>query len=467
MEFRQYKAISKTLILAWVSLIYSPQIMEGQVDDQAAFFVKDIHNYALSESDAYDHLSTLCTTAGPRLSGSQASYDGLAYCESVLTSIGVDTLYRVECDVPRWYRGVLDLSLQVNGKKLPVRATALGNSIGTRGNLVTGNLVEVNHLDSLPFRDIEGKIVLFNRPMDPTQIRTFNAYGGAVDQRVFGASRSAKYGAVAALVRSVGSDIDTVPHTGVSSYEDDTPTKIPSIAISTFDANQISQALHQGKEVTAALRSTSDLLPDTASYSIVAELRGTEYPDEIILVGGHIDSWDLGQGAHDDGTGCMQSIQVIETLKALNYQPKRTIRCVLFINEENGLAGGKSYAEYSNNANEYHLAAIESDAGGFSPRGFTCTGHEDVFIPMLKNLKKFESILEPYDLFIKKGGAGADINPLKSQKGILIGLSPDSQRYFDLHHTAQDVIENVHPREFLLGGAAMTSLVYLIDQYGL
>ncbi len=467
MEFRQYKAISKTLILAWVSLIYSPQIMEGQVDDQAAFFVKDIHNYALSESEAYDHLSTLCTTAGPRLSGSQASYDGLAYCESVLTSIGVDTLYRVECDVPRWYRGVLDLSLQVNGKKLPVRATALGNSIGTRGNLVTGNLVEVNHLDSLPFRDIEGKIVLFNRPMDPTQIRTFNAYGGAVDQRVFGASRSAKYGAVAALVRSVGSDIDTVPHTGVSSYEDDTPTKIPSIAISTFDANQISQALHQGKEVTAALRSTSDLLPDTASYSIVAELRGTEYPDEIILVGGHIDSWDLGQGAHDDGTGCMQSIQVIETLKALNYQPKRTIRCVLFINEENGLAGGKSYAEYSNNANEYHLAAIESDAGGFSPRGFTCTGHEDVFIPMLKNLKKFESILEPYDLFIKKGGAGADINPLKSQKGILIGLSPDSQRYFDLHHTAQDVIENVHPREFLLGGAAMTSLVYLIDQYGL
>ena len=435
--------------------------------DDAAFFVKDIHTFALSQSKTYDYLTTLCTTAGPRLSGSEASYDGLAYCESILNQIGIDTLFRVECDVPRWDRGELDLSLKVNGKQIPIRATSLGNSLGTQGKSITGNLIEVNHLDSLPFRDIENKIVFFNRPMDPTQIRTFNAYGGAVDQRVFGASRSAKYGAIATLVRSIGTDIDTVPHTGVSVYEDDTPSKIPSVAVSTFDANQISKALKQGKQVTASINSTSSLRSDTASYSIVAEIRGSEFPDEIILVGGHIDSWDLGQGAHDDGTGCMQSIQVIETFRALNYQPKRTIRCVLFINEENGLAGGNSYAEYSNDNNEYHLAAIESDAGGFSPRGFTCTGHEDIFIPMLKNLKEFEQILEPYDLFIKKGGAGADINPLKSQKGILIGLSPDSQRYFDLHHTSQDVIESVHPREFLLGGAAMTSLVYLIDQYGL
>ena len=452
-------------------MLNAPQNLIGQIgnqsDDKAAFFVKDIHNYALSQSSAYDYLTTLCTTAGPRLSGSQASYDGLRYCESVLNALDVDTLFRVECNVPRWHRGELDMTLRVNGKQIPVRATALGNSLGTQGQLITGDLIEVNHLDSLPFRDIEGKIVFFNRPMDQTQIRTNNAYGGAVDQRVFGASRSAKYGALASLVRSIGTDIDTVPHTGVSSYEEDTPRKIPSIAVSTFDANQISTALTRGDQVTASIASTSTMLSDTASYSIVAEIRGSEYPDEIILVGGHIDSWDLGQGAHDDGTGCMQSIQVIETLKALNYQPKRTIRCVLFINEENGLAGGKSYAEYSNDANEYHLAAIESDSGGFSPRGFTCTGHEDVFIPMLKNLKGFETILEPYDLFIKPGGAGADINPLKSQKGLLIGLIPDSQRYFDLHHTAQDVIDNVHPREFLLGGAAMTSLVYLIDQYGL
>lgn len=436
-------------------------------DDSDAFFIKSIYGHALASSQSYSYLEGLCATAGPRLTGTQASYDGLEYCERIIKEIGVDTMWRAYCDVPRWHRGNLEISLSVNGEEIPVRATALGNTEGTSGDQITGELVELMHLDSLPSTDVNGKIAFFNRPMDPTQIVTYRAYGGAVDQRALGASRAAKHGAIASIVRSIGSPIDTFPHTGSSIYEEDTPRKIPGIAVSTHDAEVIGSALAEGSSVTATFSSTSTMLPDTTSYSIVAEIRGNEHPDEIILVGGHIDSWDLGEGAHDDGTGCMQSIQVIETLKALGYQPKRTIRCVLFTNEENGLAGGKSYAKEAIQNGEYHLAAIESDGGGFSPRGFSCAGHADIFIPMLKNLKSFESILEPYDLYIKNGSAGADITPLKPQKGLLISLNVDSQRYFDLHHTSQDVIENVHPREFILGGAAMTSLVYLIDQYGL
>lgn len=453
-------------IAIWVLMLTNTCVCFAQNDDDA-FFIKSIYDFALSESESYDFLEGLCATAGPRLTGSPASYDGLEYSESVLRGLGVDSMWRVYCDVPRWSRGDLDFSLEVNGKRIPVRATSLGNTEGTQGKTITGELVEVMHLDSVPYRDLEGKIAFFNRPMDPTQIVTYRAYGGAVDQRVFGASRSAKEGAIASIVRSIGSPIDTFPHTGVSQYEDDTPRQIPGIAISTYDAEILTEAMAKGDKVTATISSTATMLPDTTSYSIVAEIKGSEHPDEIILVGGHIDSWDLGQGAHDDGTGCMQAVQVIETLKALDYQPKRTIRCVLFTNEENGLGGGKSYAAESTDAGEYHLAAIESDGGGFTPRGFSCTADEEVFIPMLRNLKSFETILEPYDLYIKNGGAGADINPLRPQKGLLIGLNVDSQRYFDLHHTSQDIIENVHPREFQLGGAAMTSLVYLIDQYGL
>jgi len=180
-----------------------------------------------------------------------------------------------------------------------------------------------------------------------------------------------------------------------------------------------------------------------------------------------LDSWDLAGGAHDDGAGCMHSIQVFETLLVLGYKPKRTLRCVMFMNEENGLAGGKKYAELSNEAEEFHLAAIESDLGGFTPRGFGCSAREDVYKPYLAKFQAFEKFLTPYDLHLKAGGGGADIGPLKSQGGLLIGLRPDPQRYFDLHHTKNDRIDQVNKRELELGAAAMTSLVYLIDQMGL
>ncbi|MDG2448489.1 MAG: M20/M25/M40 family metallo-hydrolase, partial [Saprospiraceae bacterium] len=211
----------------------------------------------------------------------------------------------------------------------------------------------------------------------------------------------------------------------------------------------------------------SEILSDKPSHNVVAEIKGSEFPDEIILVGGHLDSWDLAGGAHDDGAGCVHSMEVMNALKALNYTPKRTLRVVLFMNEENGLAGGREYARISKEKGEFHLAAMESDAGGFTPRGFSFDAEDEMFAGLYRQITALSPFLEPYNLHFSKGGSGADIGPLKNQKGLLIGFRPDSQRYFDFHHSAADNITAVNERELKLGAAAMTSLIYLIDKYGL
>jgi hypothetical protein len=329
-------------------------------------------------------------------------------------------------------------------------------------------VIEVRSLDELEIlgtEKIRGSIVFFNRPMDDTQIRTFSAYGGAVDQRVYGPSEAAKYGASAALVRSMTTSLDYVPHTGVTVYKDSTQ-RIPGLAISTLDANYLSAALEKGP-VQVFIKTSCETVGSRYAPNVIGELRGTEFPNEIILVGGHLDSWDVGQGAHDDGSGCMQSVEVLSILTSIGYKPKRTLRCVLFSNEENGLAGGKEYAFVSNEQKEFHLAAIESDAGGFSPRGFSFEADTSVFSMYYRKVSGWLPLLESYGLHFEMGGSGADISPLKSQKGLLVGLRPDSQRYFDFHHTATDNIEAVNKRELELGAAAMTSLVFLIDKYGL
>ena len=263
----------------------------------------------------------------------------------------------------------------------------------------------------------------------------------------------------------MASGLNDVPHTGGLSYRDDV-AKIPAAAISTNDAELLSRLLKQGP-VKVYMRTTCSMLANELSYSVVGEIRGSEKPDEIILIGGHLDSWDVGEGAHDDGTGCVQSMDVLQLLKRLNYKPKRTIRCVLFMNEENGLMGGKTYAEAAENKREFHLAAIESDRGGFTPRGFTVDGTPEVFSKRFPAMQPWFDLLSPYGLHIKKGGGGADISPLKPQGTLLIGFEPDSQRYFDYHHTEADTFETVNKRELELGTAAITSLVFLIDKYGL
>ena len=294
-------------------------------------------------------------------------------------------------------------------------------------------------------------------------MNTFEAYSGAVNQRTNGAIEAARVGAAAVLVRSMTNAIDKVPHTGAMRYNDSIP-KIPAAAISTEDANYLSAVLNSGKSVTIHLNLGCQTLPDVQSYNVIGEIRGSENPEEVIVVAGHLDSWDKGTGAHDDGAGVVHSIEVIRLIKSLQQKPKRTIRAVLFANEENGLKGARAYAARGQNKNEKHIAAIESDAGGFLPRGFGVSTDSVKF----EKIKSYSSLLEVVGAEkIRNGGGGPDISVLQPFGTALIGLNPDSQRYFDYHHSNNDTIDKVHPRELELGAIAMAILAWAISQDGL
>lgn len=463
--------MTKLTLLFLLSCLCFQVTAQKKVKDEDAFFIRKIYDKALTEGQSYHWLTYLTTRIGGRLAGSPQAAAAVEYTRQMIDTVGVDSVWLQPCMVPHWERGEKEQVRIVNSQKMgtvELKGVALGNSIGTGPNGITAEVVEVKSLDEvdkLGKAQIEGKIVFFNRPMDPTQINTFRAYGGAVDQRGAGPVRAAQYGAVGAIVRSMTTRLDDVPHTGATFAGEGIET-VPSLAISTNDAELLSRLLKE-EPINLFFRTTCKMNPKKLSYNVVGEIKGSEFPDEIILVGGHLDSWDIGQGAHDDGSGCVQSIDVLHLLKRLNYQPKRTIRCVMFMNEENGLGGGQEYWRISNENKEFHLAAIESDAGGFSPRGFSADADESVFKERFKKATQWLPLLEPYGLTMYKGGSGADISGLKSQKGLLFGLRPDSQRYFDYHHTAIDNIDVVNKRELELGAAAMTSLVYLIDKYGL
>ncbi|MEL6863381.1 MAG: M28 family peptidase [Bacteroidota bacterium] len=439
--------------------------------DEDAFLIRRIYDKALTEAQCYHWLDHLTSQIGGRLSGSPQSAAAVEYTRQMLDTLELDSVWLQPCTVPHWVRGETEQVRIVNSAQMgtiELPALALGNAVGTGTNGLVAEVIEVDGLESLEQlgrEKVEGKIVFFNRPMDNQQIRTFNAYGGAVGQRVRGPAKAAAYGAVAALVRSMTTRLDDIPHTGVTVYLEGIP-KIPAVAIST-NASELLSRLLKKESINVFIRTTCRQLADKTSHNVIGEIRGSEYPNEIILVGGHLDSWDVGQGAHDDGAGCVHAMEVIHLIKALGYRPKRTIRCVLFMNEENGLGGGLAYAKVSNANSEYHLAAIESDAGGFSPRGFSFDGDKETFKDFFKVVYTWLPLLEPYGLNLMKGGSGADISPLKSQKGLLAGLRPDSQRYFDYHHTAIDNMAAVNKRELELGAAAMASLVYLIDKHGL
>ncbi|MDX1941399.1 MAG: M20/M25/M40 family metallo-hydrolase [Saprospiraceae bacterium] len=435
-----------------------------------AFFIREIYDEALTDGRSYPWLEFLATRIGGRLAGSPQAAAAVEYTKQMLDTLHLDSVWLQPCMVPHWVRGEKEQVKIISSRKMGdvnLRAFALGNSVGTGESGIAAEVVEVQSLDEvdkLGPQALTGKIVFYNRPMDPTQINTFNAYGGAVDQRGAGASRASKQGAIGVLVRSMTTRNDDFPHTGGMSYEAGV-TPVPALAISTNDANLLSELLKE-ESVRVFIKCNPQKYPDKLSYNVIGEIRGSEKPEEIILVGGHLDSWDVGQGAHDDGAGCVQSMDVLQLFKRLNYKPKRTIRCVLFMNEENGLAGGRAYAEISNKNKEFHLAAIESDRGGFTPRGFTAESQATDFEKKFKNMSNWLPLLEPYGLTLSLGGGGADIGPLRSQKGLLIGLYPDSQRYFDYHHTAIDTFDAVNKRELELGAAAMTALVYLLDKYG-
>lgn len=436
-----------------------------------AFFIRSIYDHAFTQGKSYPWLEFLCTRIGARLAGSPQAAAAVEYTKQMLDTLGLDSVWLQPCMVPHWVRGEKEQVRIVSSRKMgdiELKALALGNSVGTGKAGIVAEVVEVKSLDEvekLGKAALNGKIVFYNRPLDPTQINTFNAYGGAVDQRGLGASRASRQGAVGVLVRSMTTRLDDIPHTGGLQYEEGV-TPIPAVGISTNDAELLSQLLKE-ESVRVYIRTTCERYPNKLSYNVIGEIRGTEKPAEIITVGGHLDSWDVGQGAHDDGAGCVQSMDVLQLFKRLNYKPKRTIRCVLFMNEENGLAGGRAYAAEAARKKEVHLAAIESDRGGFTPRGFGCEGDISIFEKKFKKVASWQPLMEAYGLDLHPGGGGADIGPLKAQKVMLFGFEPDSQRYFDYHHTEIDVFAAVNKRELEMGTAAMATLVFLLDKYGL
>ncbi|TWR23936.1 M20/M25/M40 family metallo-hydrolase [Mucilaginibacter achroorhodeus] len=440
---------------------------------QDSLFIRKIYDEALVNGQAYDNLRYLCKNIGQRLSGSAGAEKAVTWSKKLMDGYGFDKVYLQEVMVPHWVRGAKEQAYIIDGnKKIAVPIAALGSSIATPASGITANIVEVKsikELETLGESVIKGKIVFFNGAFDQRFIETGAGYGAAGVQRFAGPSAAAKYGAVGAIVRSITPALDDYPHTGGTVYVDGV-TKIPAAAISTLAANKLSNMLRLRKLplIKFYFKQNCQTLPDVKSYNVIGEIKGSENPNKFITVGGHLDSWDLAEGAHDDGTGVMQSVEVLRILKTTGYKPKNSIRAVFFMNEENGHKGGIKYAEQAAADKEEHIAAIETDEGGFTPRGFSFEGASPAFIKQVN--AKFKNLLEPYEADrLVEGGGGTDIGPLKETVPSikLIGFRPDSQRYFDIHHTANDVFENVNKRELHLGAAAIASMVYLIDQHGL
>ena len=317
-----------------------------------------------------------------------------------------------------------------------------------------------HEIDELERRadEVAGRFVLFNRAMPRILRSTFMAYGQAVPQRTSGASRAAGLGAVGALVRSMTTRLDDVPHTGTMIYADGVE-RIPAAALSTVDADTVAGRVAAGDPVRVRLAMSCEPMPDAESANVVGELVGRERPDEVIVIGGHLDAWDVGQGAHDDGAGCVHAIEAVRLLQEIGYRPRRTLRVVLFTNEESGLRGARAYA--AEHADETHVAAIESDRGGFVPRGFTTSARGEV----LRRLEPWVDVLDDEQMgALIRGGGGADIGPLAEHGAVLFGLATIAHRYFDYHHSARDRIDAVNERELALGAAACAWLLTVLDR---
>jgi|TARA_B100001559_G_scaffold51197_1_gene39596 hypothetical protein len=450
-----------------IILFLIPALISSQDDKEQ---LRKIYKTSLINGHSYDWLDYLSNEIGSRLSGSFNAELAVNYTKSELEKIDLDKVWLQPVMVPKWIRGNPEFAYieTAPGKTIPVNLCALGGSISTPLAGIKAHVLEVQSIDQLkktPRDSIKGKIVFFNRPMQADIISTFEAYGGCVNQRYDGAKEAARFGAIGAIVRSMNLRLDDLPHTGAMSYGN-TPieNRIPSAAISTNDAERLSGMLKIDPNLKFYFKQNCKQLKDVQSYNVIGELTGTQYPNQIIIVGGHLDSWDLGDGSHDDGAGCVQSMDVLRLLKLTGIKPKRTIRVVLFMNEENGLRGGLKYAEVAKRKGERHIFALESDSGGFTPRGFSFDGPDY----KISQILEWKSLFEPYLIhYFRMGGSGADIGPLKDKDIVLAGLSPDSQRYFDHHHASNDTFDAVNKRELELGAATMTSLVYLIDKYGL
>lgn len=447
-----------TLLLTIVPFI-------GFTQEDDSLKIRAIASEILRHGQAYENLRVLTKQVGARLTGSPQTYKAEAWGQKALQKAGADRVISQSCLVPHWVRGGRDEAWILGWKTIALDVLALGNTMGTGPKGVTAPVVLINSFEELEKKkaEVKGKIVFYNYKFNDSYIRTFEAYRDAVGYRGAGPSAAARYGAVGVLIRSMSHATDNNPHTGSTRYNDSFP-KIPAVALGLRDADKLA-ALLESAPVNMLIKTNGKMLPDTVAHNIIGEITGSEFPDEIITVGGHLDSWDPAEGAHDDGSGCVQSIEILRAFKAIGYKPKRTIRVVLFANEENGLRGGSRYAEEARTKKEKHIFALESDAGGFTPRGFGFTMSAE----LLKKVQTWLPLLQPYGISeLEMGGGGSDIGPLNRELGTpLAGLQPDSQRYFDIHHARSDVFEAVNKRELELGAISMAALIYLVDKYGL
>ena len=454
------KKIATLLILIGCSIAMNAQESEKIV---RAFF-----DEALTDRTAFKNLETLCKNYKGRITGSEQAEAAVEFTFQLMKEMNLDRVEKQPVQVPCWVRGEMERAHIQSGKKgiKEVSVTALGMSVGTGTNGLTAKVVEVQsfeELEKLGSKNIEGKIVFFNRPMDPTLINTFAAYGGAANQRTQGAAEAGKYGAVGVVVRSLTTAQHDYPHTGVLRYVDSIP-KIPTVAISANGADLLSASLKSDTDLKFYFRTTCETKPEVTSHNVIGEIKGSVYPNQIITIGGHLDAWETGEGAHDDGAGCMQSIEVLRIFQKLGIKPKRTIRAVMFMDEEVAQRGGKEYAKQAGLKNENHYFALEADRGAYMPKGFGVSASEERLEKILA-LKKY---FEPYGItdFVK-GGGGVDIAPLAKFGTPLSSFIPEMQRYFDVHHSGYDTFEQVHFREFQMGSAAIASFIWLIDKYDL
>jgi carboxypeptidase Q len=445
------------------SFIAIATILNGQDEEK---IIRSVFDEALTDQTAYKQLEYLCKNTKGRLPGSPAAAEAVEYTRQALIKAGADTVWLQKVPVPHWERGTESCRVvsQVLGNE-DLSIVALGLSVGTTEEGILSKVIEVHdfeELKQLGRKNIEGKIVFFNRPADDKLINTFTAYGGSVNQRTQGASEASKVGAAAVIVRSATQAHDDFPHTGVLRYEENV-TKIPAVAVSTLDADLLSKMLKEDPGLKVHLTTLCHNYPDTWSYNVIGELRGSEKPGEYITVGGHLDAWDIAEGAHDDAGGCIQAIEIIRLFKKTGIKPKRTVRAVMFMNEEMSGTGGRTYAQEAERKGEVHYAALESDRGVMSPRGFAFDADGE----RLEKLASISQYFVPYNIRdFDKGGGGSDIGPLKALGALQIGYIPEIQRYFYYHHSANDTFEQVNFRELQMGSAAIAALVYLLDIKG-
>lgn len=434
--------------------------------DSAMF--RKISDEVLMHGTCYENLRVLCKGVGKRISGSPAAARAVEWGQKYMKATGADSVWLQPADVPYWYRGKESLMVKAgDGQYKSVSALSLGNSEGTGGKVLEAKVIMVANYDdfkALPESAVKGNIVFFNYRFRQDFVFTFNAYGDAVKYRWASPSIAAAKGAAGVIIRSMSTGADDFPHTGSMRYVD-TIKKIPEMALGNISADSLEQYCLRGT-VKAKMQSECHMTPALVhSYNVIGEIKGSKYPDKIITVGGHLDSWDVGEGAHDDGAGCAQSIEILRTYKALGIRPKYTIRAVLFMNEENGLKGGQAYADSAYARKEQHALAIETDAGGFSPRGIGLEMSEE----QKEKVRAYKGLFLPYgvyDFSIEEGGA--DISAIQGKLKVpCAGLLPDSQRYFDVHHTNNDVFENVNHRELKLGATVLAQFIYLVSEHEL